>query len=88
MSYDRLKHQVQHLGEEIEATCLTTQRIDSTEDDRYGADQRDALPEELQQKQARLEKIQAAKARLEAAQRAHDDARGRHPNDRRRPPGG
>src|SRR5699024_1854312 len=89
MSYDRLKHQAEHLSEEIEALCTTAQRIDRDEDDRYGADQRgDELPEELRHKQARLEKIQAAKARLEAAQRAHDDVRGRHPDDGRRPPGG
>lgn len=89
MSYDRIEQQAQALGEEIDSLCTTAQQLDTEEDQRYGADQRgDELPEELQHKQARLQKIQAAKARLEAAQQAADDARGRHSDDNRRPPGG
>jgi len=89
MSYKRLKQEERRLREEIEAMCDCARQTDEAEDARYGAQRRgDELPEELQHRERRLETIRAAKARLEAEQRAADTARGRHPDDDRRPPGG
>jgi len=89
MSYKRLKQEERRLREEIEAMCDCARQTDEAEDARYGAERRgDELPEELQHRERRLETIRAAKARLEAEQRAADTARGRHPDDDRRPPGG
>jgi transposase len=89
MSYKRLKQEERRLREEIEGMCDCARQADEAEDVRYGADRRgDELPEELQHRERRLEAIRAAKARLEAEQRAADTARGRHPDDDRRPPGG
>jgi transposase len=89
MSYKRLKQEERRLREEIEGMCDCARQADEAEDVRYGADRRgDELPEELQHRERRLETIRAAKARLEAEQRAADTARGRHPDDDRRPPGG
>lgn len=89
MSYKRLKQEERRLREEIEAMCDSARRTDEAEDARYGAERRgDELPEELQYRERRLETIRAAKARLAAEQQAADTARGRHPDDDRRPPGG
>lgn len=89
MSYQRMQQEERRLSEEIDAMCGRADQADEAEDKRYGADRRgDELPEELQHRESRLEKIRAAKARLEAEQRAADEARGRHPDDDRRPPGG
>jgi len=89
MSYKRVQQEAHRLNDEIASMCESADRADEAEDARYGADQRgDELPEELQHRESRLEKIRAAKARLEAEQRAADEARGRHPDDERRPPSG
>lgn len=89
MSYKRMQEEERRLAEEIAGMCEQADQVDDAEDARYGAARRgDELPEELQHRQTRLEKIRAAKARLEAQQRAADEARGRHPDDERRPPGG
>lgn len=89
MSYQRMQQEERRLSEEIDAMCDSARRADEAEDARYGAQRRgDELPEELQHRERRREKIRAAKARLEAEQRAADEARGRHPDDDRRPPGG
>lgn len=89
MSYKRMQEEERRLAEEIAGMCAQADQVDDAEDARYGAARRgDELPEELQHRQTRLEKIRAAKARLEAQQRAADEARGRHPDDERRPPGG
>lgn len=89
MSYQRMQQEEQRLSAEIEQMCDRAKRTDEAEDARHGAQRRgDELPEELQHRESRLEKIRAAKARLEAEQRARDEARGRHPDDDRRPPGG
>lgn len=89
MSYKRMQEEERRLAEEIAGMCDQADQVDDAEDARYGAERRgDELPEELQHRQTRLEKIRAAKARLEAQQRAADEARGRHPDDERRPPGG
>ena len=89
MSYQRMQQEEHRLNDEIASMCDRADRADEAEDARYGADPRgDELPEELQHRESRLEKIRAAKARLEAEQRAADEARGRHSDDDRRPPGG
>jgi transposase len=89
MSYQRMQQEERRLKEEISEMCDCADQADEAEDRRYGADRRgDELPEELQYRKCRLEKIRAAKARLEAEQRAADEARGRHPDDDRRPPSG
>jgi len=89
MSYGRMRDEERRLSEEIAGMCDQAARVDEAEDARFGADWcGDELPEELAHRQGRLEKIRAAKARLETAQRDADEARGRHPDDDRRPPGG
>jgi transposase len=89
MSYERMTQEEQRLSEQIESMCEHARHTDESEDARFGVDRRgDELPEELQHRQGRIEKIRAAKARLEAQQREADTARGRHPNDDRRPPSG
>jgi transposase len=89
MSYQRMEEEARRLADEIGSMCDQARRVDESEDACYGSDRRgDELPEELQHRESRLEKIRAAKARLEAEQRAADEARGRHPEDDRRPPGG
>lgn len=89
MSYQRMQQEERRLRDEIAEMCDRADQADEAEDQRYGADRRgDELPEELVHRERRLETIRAAKARLEAEQRAVDEARGRHPDDDRRPPGG
>lgn len=89
MSYQRMQQEERRLADEIAGMCDRAGQLDETEDARYGPDRRgDELPEELAHREGRLEKIRAAKARLEAEQRQADAARGRHPDDDRRPPGG
>jgi len=89
MSYQRMQQEERRLRDEIAQMCDCADQADEAEDRRYGADRRgDELPEELAHRERRLETIRAAKARLEAEQRAADEARGRHPDDDRRPPGG
>ena len=77
----------QRLEQEIAELCSQARCTDEEEDRLYGEDQRgDELPEELQHRQDRLEKIRQAKVRLEQAQCEEDTARGRHPDDERKPP--
>ena len=74
---------------EIDELCATAGDQDAAEDEQYGADWRgDEVPDELRHKQQRLKRMEQAKARPEAEQRAVDDARGRTPDDRRKPPRG
>lgn len=89
MSYGRMREEERRVRDEIAGMCDQAGQVDESEDARFGAEWRgDELPEELAHRQGRLEKIRAAKARLEAEQREADQARGRHPDDKRRPPGG
>lgn len=88
MSYGRMREEEARLSEEIDEFCGQAKSTDEAEDACFGVDQRgDELPEELQHRQSRLDKIRAAKARLEAEQEKADQARGRTPDDNRRPPG-
>ena len=89
MSYGRMEPEEQRLEQEIAELCSQARCTDEEEDRLYGEDQRgDELPEELQHRQDRLEKIRQAKVRLEQAQCEADTARGRHPDDERKPPRG
>jgi hypothetical protein len=89
MSYGRMAPEEQRLEQEIAELCGQALSTDEEEDRLYGEDQRgDELPEELQHRRDRLEKIRQAKARLEQAQCEADTARGRHPDDERKPPRG
>jgi transposase len=87
MSYGRMQPEEQRLEQEIAELCGQARSTDEEEDRLYGKDRRgDELPEELQHRQDRLEKIRQAKASLEQAQSEADAARGRHPDDERKPP--
>jgi hypothetical protein len=67
MSYGRMREEEQRLKAEIAALLTRAEGEDRDEDRRYGkAERGDALPDELQRREARLRAIQAAKARLEA----------------------
>lgn len=89
MSYGRMRDEEKRLSDEIEQLCEQAHRADDSEDQQFGDDRRgDELPEELQHRQKRLDRIKAAREKLEADQRAQDKARGRKPDDQRRPPGG
>jgi transposase len=89
MSYGRMQQEEVRLKREIAALCTQARAADEEEDRLYGEDRRgDELPEELQHREGRLEKIRQAKTRLERGQRAADEARGRHPDDERKPPRG
>jgi len=89
MSYERMLAEERRLREEIDSLCTQAGQADAAEDAQHGVDRRgDELPDELVHRQGRLDKIREAKARLEAEQREADRARGRRPDDDRRPPGG
>lgn len=89
MSYDRMREEEARLSKEVDELCGQARRVDESEDQQFGPDQRgDELPEELQHRQGRLDKIRAAKEKLEADQKAQDEAKGRHPDDDRRSPKG
>jgi transposase len=85
MSYGRMKEREQKLKQEIEALLERARETDCEEDARFGeADAGEALPAELQRREARLAKIQAAKARLKERQAQADRERGRSPDDEQR----
>lgn len=89
MSYARMQQTEQRLEQEIAELCSQACNTDEEEDRLYEVDRRgDEFPEELQHRQKRLEKIRQAKARLEQAQCEADAARGRQPDDERKPPRG
>lgn len=89
MSYGRMREEKDRLSKEVDELCGQARRVDESEDQQFGPDQRgDELPEELQHRQARLGKIRAAKEKLEADQKSRDEAKGRHPDDDRRSPRG
>ncbi len=72
-SYDRMKKRERELQAEIAGLMEEAERIDATEDAKYGKGKRgDELPAELQRREGRLKKIRAARDALEAeAARAH-----------------
>lgn len=89
MSYGRMREEEARLSKEIDELCGQARSVDESEDQQFGPDLRgDELPDELQYRQSRLEKIRAAKEKLESEQTVKDKAKGRHPDDDRRPPRG
>ena len=87
MSYARMAEAEQRLVEEIDEILELARQRDESEEQRYGRARGDELPEELHRRETRLANIRGAKARLEQAQREADQARGRHADDERKPPG-
>lgn len=85
MSYGRMRAEERRLREEITALTTEATATDAAEDAVHGPDVRgDALPAELQRREARLATIAAAKARLEARQQDADRRKGRSPDDDRK----
>jgi Transposase DDE domain len=81
MSYGRMQTAELDLKAQIAALVQKACNTDEAEKSKPDLD----IPAELQRRQARLAAIGAAKARLEERQRQSDAARGRSPDDERRP---
>jgi transposase len=81
MSYQRMVQAEAGLKEEIGALLERARETDEAEKREPDGD----IPAELARREARLAVIEAAKARMEARQREADTARGRSPDDERRP---
>ena len=63
MSYDRMREEEARLSKEVDELCGQARRVDESEDQQFGPDQRgDELPEELQHRQGRLDKIRDRKS--------------------------
>lgn len=83
MSYKRMRAAEAKLKAQIDMLLERARQTDESEDGEVELD----VPAEIARREARLEVIEAAKARLEARQREADTARGRSPDDDRRPRG-
>jgi transposase len=83
MSYKRMREAEAELQAQINALLERARQTDESE----GAEAELDIPAEIARREARLEVIRAAKVRLEARQREADTARGRSPDDDRRPRG-
>jgi len=81
MSYRRMEQAEAELKVQIDQLLAQAKVTDAAERDEPEVD----LPAEIARREARLAVIQAAKERLEARQREADAARGRGPDDERRP---
>ncbi|HWT14312.1 MAG TPA: IS1182 family transposase [Patescibacteria group bacterium] len=81
MSYARMQQSEAELKAQIAALLERARATDASE----AAESDQDLPAEVARREARLAAISAAKARLEARQREADAARGRGPDDDRRP---
>jgi hypothetical protein len=81
MSYKRMIQAQAELKAEIEWLLERANAADAAERNEPELD----IPAEIERREARLAVLQAAKARLEARQREADSARGRRPDDERRP---
>jgi transposase len=81
MSYQRMVQAEAELKAQIDALLERARRADETERNEPELD----IPAEIARREERLAVIAAAKARLEARQREIDTARGRTPDDERRP---
>jgi transposase len=81
MSYGRMQQAETELKAQIAALLERARATDASE----AAEPDQDLPAEVARREARLAAISAAKARLEARQREADAARGRGPDDDRRP---
>jgi transposase/IS5 family transposase len=81
MSYARMQESEARLKAEIDALFAKARAADEAEKDEPELD----IPAEIARRADRLAVIRAAKARLEQRQREADAARGRSPDDERRP---
>ena len=81
MSYGRMQQAEKELKAQMAALIERARAADAAEANEPEQD----LPAEIARREARLAAIEAAKARLEALQREADTARGRSPDDERRP---
>jgi len=81
MSYERMQKTEAELKAQIEALLAKAKAVDETERNEPELD----IPAEIERREQRLEMIRAAKERLEERQRQADAARGRSPDDERRP---
>src|ERR1700730_4314946 len=61
MSYSRMKEKQQQLKEEVKQLLEQAEAADQEEDQRYGGQRGDELPEELRRRETRLAKIKEAK---------------------------
>jgi transposase len=81
MSYGRMQATEAELKAQIAALVQKAANTDEVEKDEPELD----IPAEIERRTARLAAIEAAKARLEERQRLSDAARGRTPDDERKP---
>jgi hypothetical protein len=81
MSYGRMQITEAELKAQIAALVQKAANTDEVEKDEPDLD----IPAEIERRTARLAAIEAAKARLEERQRLSDAARGRTPDDERKP---
>jgi transposase len=81
MSYGRMVQAEAELKAQIDALLERARQADEAERGEADVD----IPAEMARRETRLVVIEAAKARLEARQREADTARGRTPDDARRP---
>lgn len=83
MSYERMQKSEAELRDQIAALLARAKATDEVEKNEPELD----IPAEIARREQRLEVIRAAKQRLEERQRQADTARGRTPEDERRPRG-
>ena len=83
MSYERMQRTEVELKAQIEALLARAKATDEAEKNEPELD----IPAEIARRENRLEVIRAARERLEERQRQADAARGRSPDDERRPRG-
>jgi len=83
MSYERMLKVEAEFKEQIAALLAKAKTVDEAEKNEPELD----IPAEIERREQRLEVIRAAKERLEERQRQADAARGRTPDDERRPRG-
>lgn len=81
MSYERMQRAEAELKVQIEALLAKAKAVDEAEGHEPELD----VPAEIERREQRLAVIRAAKERLEERQRQADAARGRSPDDERRP---
>ena len=81
MSYERMQKTEAELKAQIEALLAKAKAVDLAEKNEPELD----VPAEIERREQRLEVIRAAKERLQERQRQADAARGRTPEDERRP---
>lgn len=81
MSYERMQKTEAELKAQIDALLAKAKATDEAEKNEPDLD----IPAEIERREQRLEVIRAAKERLEQRQRQADAARGRTPDDQRKP---